>query len=203
MIEDDANQSEISNYILWSSSEDPVLRAKGIRGLLEEINQAGSPNKEPDGPEAYDAIPNILLSTISDSDVDVLQQLYHDPNRLVKMVPYDNLIRALESVFSTRVSPELLSIHVSFLCRIVSSHDREIGRLGMILFPFLLVTKAAFRRSSATWKAINDCNAHDSLFLFGISTLLETTDWKAMKGDVSGMAQFNTRLVELLASTAT
>ena len=164
------------------------MRARGVRDFL-----ASGGNTDADAVA-------LLLSTMDDTSVEVLQALYSDPEHLLNIIGADAIIKQLESLLQRgRTLPtDVLCAHVDFLGAI--PNQRELDAVT-IVFGYLLITKAGFKRSAAVWTALARGNAlsDDTGLLNGADASINV-DWKDMRGDQTAMAKFNERIVDLMAS---
>jgi hypothetical protein len=182
--------------IVLASSAESSLRARGIRILLAK-REMETAEVEAD----TDAIRELLLARLEDSSSEVIHALYSDPIKLVEFIGYPKIISALEATLHADVPVDILSLHAAFLFKAVISEDKRSGRVGTMLFPYLLLTKGGFKRSKAVWASLQESSttATGDEMMKGAKELVKHVDWKELKGDVNAMGALNERIVGLLA----
>lgn len=193
----EGTEDNIKFGILLASSAEPSLRARGIRAFLMH-QYVDAMDLEIEGGIA--SVRQLLLARLEDSNTEVLQALYASPVNLIGLVGYEEVMKALESVLrKADLTVDVLSSHVSFLLQATQDEDKHSARVGIILFPYLLLTKGGFKRSKAVWEALQENNQFEDEMLKNTASLFVEVDWKTLKGDVDAMGGLNEHIVDLLA----
>lgn len=166
------------------------MRARAVKALLAND---GSPETGA-----------LLLSTMEDARLEVIQTLYSEPEIFVNIVGVDAIVKQMEHLMqppiNQNISTEMLCAHVEFLAKVSKQAQSSDWDIGAVLFGYLIVTKAGFKRSTAVWNILVQHGlAIDHSELLKGATFLSGIDWKEMKGDQAAMAAFNDHLVQLIA----
>jgi hypothetical protein len=182
--------------IVLASSAESSLRARGIRILLAK-REMETAEVQADA----EAVRELLLARLEDSSSEVIHALYSDPTKLVELIGYPKVMSTLEDTLHADVPVDILSLHTAFLFKTVISEDKRSGRVGTMLFPYLLLTKGGFKRSKAVWTSLleSSTTATEDETMKGAQDLVKHVAWKELKGDVNAMGALNERIVGLLA----
>ncbi|PVG00071.1 hypothetical protein CPB86DRAFT_701979 [Serendipita vermifera] len=197
----DGVETSLEAGFLLVANTEPSSRADGIHMILEAYQTADTEIK----PSLSRRLHDLVLLTMEDTNAEVLRALYVGITGLKVHVTNEEMMLKLESVLRSQVtdiSAEALSAHASILEAIVTDHDKKTGRVGKLLFPFLIFTKSQCRRTASLWKTIQQSTLGDEALLKGCDQLFPQLDWKILKGNTETLASYNETLVSTMTSNA-
>ncbi|CAG8656225.1 17359_t:CDS:2, partial [Acaulospora colombiana] len=193
----DSIETSLEAGFLLVAHTEPSSRVRGIRLVLEAYKTADGEIKSPLSRRLHD----MILLMMEDTDVEVLRALHLGIVDLKNHVTSEEMVIKLESVLQSQVtdiSAEILSAHASILEEIVTDQDKRTGRIGKLLFPFLIFTKSQCRRTISLWKVIQQSKMSDDALLKGCDQLFPQLDWKTLKGNADILASYNESLISTM-----
>ncbi|KAG8875602.1 snoRNA-binding rRNA-processing protein utp10 [Tulasnella sp. 331] len=133
-------------------TEDVQTGLSNLRDLLRNLASV-----EPG--HASKAAQDTLLSTLQDSDPDVINLLYSSPNVLLEHIPQDHLKQAIVTALNSSELPRIVfREHLTFLsknfCKKWSTQMEDVFR--SCIWRYLLFTRAQQKLAQQAWKTIEE-----------------------------------------------
>ncbi|EJU00234.1 hypothetical protein DACRYDRAFT_23206 [Dacryopinax primogenitus] len=162
----DAEQS----IVLGAFSADTAVRASSTRQLLDSFT-----NKEDLAPNVLTSLCSALLARVADSESEVLEVLYADPDRLLDAVSHDNLYAAIRDAVARDLPKKQLLTHLDFIASSLLIQHTELSSAAFfdVFLPHLLFTKTNNKTSSAVWDLLLKSELSRLPLLQGVADLFK------------------------------
>ncbi|KZO97606.1 hypothetical protein CALVIDRAFT_536183 [Calocera viscosa TUFC12733] len=158
--------------VLGAYSADAVVRASSTQRILDSFA-----NKEDLTPDVLASLCTALLARVSDTEEEVLQALYADPEKLLDAVSSNDLFTALQHAISADLPRKLLLLHLSFVTSGLIKQNPELKDRALfdLFLPHLLFTKSHNKLVTAVWDLLLGSDMAQLPLLSGIAGLVKGT----------------------------
>ncbi|KZT53175.1 hypothetical protein CALCODRAFT_60703 [Calocera cornea HHB12733] len=171
-VADATGDDDEASLILGSYSADASVRASSAQRILESFA-----NKEDLTPDVLASLCTALLARIADTEVEVLQVLYADPEKLLDAVAHEDLFTTIKDTASAELPRKSLLLHLTFVSSGLIKQDSELRERALfdIFLPHLLFIKSHNKTVTAVWDLLLSSDMAQSPILSGVSELIKST----------------------------